>query len=72
VAKSAANFIFLRLLANNSDTQNASLTNLHQKLKTSGTLVREISGGLRITIGTSEENIRTVNRIQAGLANLEF
>jgi histidinol-phosphate aminotransferase len=72
VTKSAANFIFLRLEANNSDTQNSTLKSLHQKLKTNGTLVRQISGGLRITIGTSDENTRTLNRIQAALANLEF
>lgn len=72
VTKSAANFIFLRLQAHNSDTENATLKTLHQKLKTSGTLVREISGGLRITIGTSDENTRTINRIQAALANLEL
>ena len=72
VTKSAANFIFLRLEANNSDTQNSTLKSLHQKLKTNGTLVRQISGGLRITIGTSDEDTRTLNRIQAALANLEF
>ncbi|KZL51117.1 histidinol-phosphate aminotransferase [Nodularia spumigena CENA596] len=72
VTKSAANFIFLRLEANNSDTQNSTLKSLHQRLKTNGTLVRQISGGLRITIGTSDENTRTLNRIQAALANLEF
>ncbi|HYW18738.1 MAG TPA: histidinol-phosphate transaminase [Nodularia sp. (in: cyanobacteria)] len=72
VTKSAANFIFLRLQANNSDTENLTLKTLHQKLKNSGTLVREISGGLRITIGTSEENTRTINRIQTALTNLEL
>ncbi|MEA5514745.1 histidinol-phosphate transaminase [Nodularia sp. UHCC 0506] len=72
VTKSAANFIFLRLLTNNPDPQNATLKTLHQELKASRTLVREISGGLRITIGTSDENTRTFNRIQAALANLEF
>jgi histidinol-phosphate aminotransferase len=70
VSQSTANFIFLRLLGNNSDTQNQTLTTLHQKLKNSGTLVREISGGLRITVGTSEENTRTLNRIQVALSNL--
>ncbi|TVP65267.1 MAG: histidinol-phosphate aminotransferase, partial [Nodularia sp. (in: Bacteria)] len=68
VTKSAANFVFLRIQANNPDTQNATVKNLHQKLKMNGTLVREISGGLRITIGTSEENARTINRMQAALA----
>lgn len=67
ITKSDANFIFLRLIANNLDTKT-----LHQKLKNSGTLVREISGGLRITIGTPEENTRTCNRIQTALANLQL
>ncbi|WP_414545941.1 histidinol-phosphate transaminase [Nostoc sp. CCY0012] len=71
VTQSTANFIFLRLKPNGSDTQNATLSNFHQKLRSSGTLVRQISGGLRITIGTAEENTRTLNRIQAALANLE-
>ncbi len=72
VSKSAANFIFLRLQANSSDPQNATLKTLHQTLKANGTLVREISGGLRITIGTSDENARTISRIQAALANLKL
>ncbi|WP_414565092.1 MULTISPECIES: histidinol-phosphate transaminase [unclassified Anabaena] len=71
VTQSTANFIFLRLKPNGSDTQNATLNNFHQKLRISGTLVRQISGGLRITIGTAQENARTLNRIQAALANLK-
>lgn len=70
IIKSAANFIFLRLQENNPENQNLTLTNLHQKLKTSGTLVREINGGLRITIGSPDENTRTLERIQAALAIL--
>lgn len=72
VAESAANFIFLRLQPNGSDSQNATLKSLHQQLKLSGTLVREISQGLRITIGTPEENLRTLNRIKTALANLNY
>jgi histidinol-phosphate aminotransferase len=72
ITKSAANFIFLRLPGNNPETQNQQLTTLHQKLKTSGTLVRQISGGLRITIGSPEENTRTLERIQAALATLGY
>jgi histidinol-phosphate aminotransferase len=71
VTQSNANFIFLRLQPKNSDTQKANLNHLHQQLKNSGTLVRQISGGLRITIGTPEENSRTLKRIQAACANLE-
>lgn len=72
ITKSAANFIFLGLCGNNPETQHQQLTTLHQKLKTSGTLVRQISGGLRITIGSPEENTRTLERIQAALATLEY
>jgi histidinol-phosphate aminotransferase len=72
ITKSAANFIFLRLPGNNPENQNQQLTTLHQKLKTSGTLVRQISGGLRITIGSPEENTRTLERIQASLATLGY
>ncbi|MEB3180034.1 MAG: histidinol-phosphate transaminase [Nostocaceae cyanobacterium] len=62
---SAANFIYLKLQSpNNSDV---TLNNLAQQLKTNGTLVREISGGLRITIGTPEENHRTVTRLLAAV-----
>ncbi len=72
ITASAANFIYLRLKPNAFNSQNAALKTFHQKLKTLGTLVRHISGGLRITVGTIEENTRTINRIQAALANLQF
>lgn len=68
---SAANFIFLRLQSNNLASQGVDIKTIHQKLKASGTLVREINNGLRITIGTAAENIRTLKRIQAVLAVLE-
>ena len=68
---SAANFIFLRLQSNYSVAQGADIKTIHQKLKNSGTLVREINNGLRITIGTAAENARTLKRIQAVLAILE-
>lgn len=72
VTQSSANFIFLRLQNNGANTQNATLKNIHQQLRNSGTLVRQVSEGLRITIGTSAENARTLDRIQTTLANLEF
>ncbi|MHC5936811.1 histidinol-phosphate transaminase [Nostoc sp.] len=72
ITASAANFIYLRLKPNGFNSQDAALKTFHQKLRTLGTLVRHISGGLRITVGTIEENARTVNRVQAALANLEF
>lgn len=67
VAESAANFIFLRLKPNSDTSSATTLQNLHQQLKNYGTLVRQISGGLRITIGTPAENQRTLNHIQAVL-----
>lgn len=72
ITPSAANFIYLRLKPNAFNSQDAALKTFHQKLRTLGTLVRQISGGLRITVGTIEENARTINRVQAVLANLEF
>jgi histidinol-phosphate aminotransferase len=70
ITQSAANFIYLRLKPNGFNSQEAALKTFHQKLRTLGTLVRHISGGLRITVGTIEENTRTVNRVKAALANL--
>jgi len=64
VYPSAANFIFVRLkdeIAPETDF----LSQLHQQLQASGTLVRHISNGLRITVGTPEENNRTLERIRA-------
>ncbi|MEC4814214.1 MAG: histidinol-phosphate transaminase [Scytonema sp. PMC 1069.18] len=64
VWESATNFIYLRLKPNNTEQQpDAALTILHQNLRNAGTLVRAISGGLRITLGTPEENFRTLNRL---------
>lgn len=69
VYESAANFIFLRLKETNAQQESGDrLSYIHQQLKASGTLVRQIGGGLRITVGTSEENVRTLNRLQAALA----
>ncbi len=62
IYESVANFVYLRLGANNNQ-----LSLLNQQLKTSGTIVRQISGGLRITIGSPEENSRTLNRLQTAL-----
>ncbi|BAY13003.1 histidinol-phosphate transaminase [Calothrix sp. NIES-2098] len=72
VTASAANFIYLRVTPNNHIPQDTALNNLHQQLRHSGTLVRLLKGGLRITIGTKEENARTLNRLQAAVANLSF
>ncbi|MDZ7958281.1 MAG: histidinol-phosphate transaminase [Aulosira sp. DedQUE10] len=72
VTASAANFIYLGFTPNNRISQDTALKSLHQQLRKSGTLVRLLSGGLRITIGSQEENARTLNRLQAAVANLHF
>jgi histidinol-phosphate aminotransferase len=55
---SAANFIYARL-----EIESATM-NLQQQLKQVGTSIRYTGGGLRITIGSPEENSRTLMRIQ--------
>lgn len=61
VWKSAANFLYLR-------------TNQDQQIKTylehQGSLIRQTGGGLRITIGTTEQNHRTLTRLQNYLTSL--
>ncbi|ALF54427.1 histidinol-phosphate aminotransferase [Nostoc piscinale CENA21] len=71
VSDSAANFLYVRLKPNSSTAKNFTLQNLHQQLSNSGTLVRLLSEGLRITIGTPAENSRTWERLQAAIANCE-
>ncbi|MFQ3616402.1 MAG: histidinol-phosphate transaminase [Cyanobacteriota bacterium] len=61
---SAANFLFLRLQNDPADEQ---LETLFHNLKSTGTLVRKTCGGLRITVGTPEENQRTCDRLSSRL-----
>jgi histidinol-phosphate aminotransferase len=68
---SAANFIYLRPKINASIDGMNFLTSLTQKMKIAGTLVRETGGGMRITIGTPEENARTLKRMQAALEQIK-
>ena len=62
---SAANFVYLRVKA----AEGASIEQKHQQimqqLKERGTLIRHTGGGLRITVGSPEENQRTCDRIAA-------
>ncbi|WP_052312131.1 histidinol-phosphate transaminase, partial [Richelia intracellularis] len=60
---SRANFIFIKTQALNLDVKTINL-----KLRESGTLVREIYQGLRITVGTPAENKRTLQRIKSILS----
>ena len=61
VWQSQANFLYLR--PQNSDNLEAAMEKIFQNLKQQGTLIRYTGGGLRITIGISEENNRTVERL---------
>lgn len=62
---SAANFIYVQLrhdLAGANPEQ--TLATLVKKMKARGTLIRHTGGGLRITVGTPEENERTLIRLK--------
>jgi histidinol-phosphate aminotransferase len=69
ITPSSTNFIYLRVKTDDSQLSTTVLTNLNQKLRNKGTLIRLLPSGLRITIGTPEENNRTIERIQAALKN---
>ncbi|PZD72552.1 Histidinol-phosphate aminotransferase [Acaryochloris thomasi RCC1774] len=58
---SAANFIYLRASSAEATAK------LAQDLKRQGTSIRHTGGGLRITVGSPEENQRTISRIQIAL-----
>ncbi|MEB3341553.1 histidinol-phosphate transaminase [Okeania sp.] len=70
VWESAANFLYVRLTDEGlklmgKNSQDESLKSLMEQLKAQGTLIRHTGGGLRITVGTPEENQRTVERIKS-------
>ena len=69
---SAANFLHvrLRLPEANEATNDEMLGQICQALKTKGTLIRHTGGGLRITVGTAEENARTRERLAEALARM--
>lgn len=71
VWNSATNFVYLQLKSNTSISSSDFLTDLYNQMKSTGTLVRQTGGGIRITIGTSEENARTLMRMQAALEQLK-
>lgn len=60
---SAANFIYLRVKAGDGNSAELEHKQIMQQLKAKGTLIRHTGGGLRITVGSPEENQRTVDRI---------
>ncbi|MBO0351229.1 histidinol-phosphate transaminase [Phormidium pseudopriestleyi FRX01] len=61
---SAANFIYLRPNLQDKGAIGPMLTRITEELKAQGTLIRHTGGGLRITVGTPEENQRTLSRLQ--------
>lgn len=67
VWRSDANFIYVRLKADLTKTPEAVLKTLCQQLKIQGSLIRHVSGGLRLTIGTPEENTRLLSRLEVAL-----
>ncbi|MBW4651820.1 MAG: histidinol-phosphate transaminase [Kaiparowitsia implicata GSE-PSE-MK54-09C] len=73
---SAANLIFARLtpeaVAQSAQSAEEAAIALFQSLKTQGTLIRYIAGGFRITVGTPEENQRTLTRLTATLQRLSL
>ncbi len=60
---SSANFIYGRLKSGNASETDQKLHEIMETLKRQGTLIRHTGGGLRITIGTPEENQRTLERL---------
>jgi histidinol-phosphate aminotransferase len=67
VWSSAANFIYLQPKINNSALIEDLLTRLTEELRIAGTLVRQTGGGLRITVGTPQENAHTLTRVYKAL-----
>lgn len=70
VWQSAANFIYVRLRHQDPEQAETVLQQIHVALKQQGTLIRHTSGGLRITVGSPDENARTIDRFQAVLSTL--
>ncbi|MDJ0679260.1 MAG: histidinol-phosphate transaminase [Xenococcaceae cyanobacterium MO_167.B52] len=65
VWQSNANFIYLRLKNLSPQSQHTQLATITTKLKQQGTVIRHTGGGLRITVGTKEENNRTLSRLSS-------
>jgi len=60
---SAANFVYLRVKSAEGESAEKAHQQIMQQLKAQGTLIRHTGGGLRITVGTPDENQRTCDRI---------
>ena len=71
---SDSNFIYVRLsdrgqAALGVNQQADGLAKVLDRLRASGTLIRHTGGGLRISIGTAEENQRTLTNLQQALGS---
>lgn len=70
---SQANFFFAQLQAQGLNPQDpkaqARLGQILQSMKQQGTMLRHTGGGLRISLGTPEENQRTIARLTQVLAD---
>jgi histidinol-phosphate aminotransferase len=68
VWQSDANFFYIRPqhLSQDPVSGDRELNNFMNALKAQGTLIRHTGGGLRITVGTPEENARTIERLGTG------
>ncbi|WP_293342834.1 histidinol-phosphate transaminase [Microcoleus sp. CAWBG58] len=62
---SAANFLYLRVTTAEGESAEDKHQQIMQQLKAQGTLIRHTGGGLRITVGTPDENVRTCDRLAA-------
>lgn len=67
VNASAANFVYVQA---RQAPSNQFLKDLARQLRSHGTIVRSLTDGLRITIGSPEENLRTIERLHVALTNL--
>jgi histidinol-phosphate aminotransferase len=65
VWQSAANFVYLRVKVGEGESAEREHQQIMQQLKERGTLIRHTGGGLRITVGSPEENQRSGDRIAA-------
>jgi histidinol-phosphate aminotransferase len=68
VFPSDANFIYVQLCSHQVSSKETTLQSICAELKHQGTLIRQINGGLRITIGNPEENQRLLKRLYDALS----
>ncbi len=65
-----ANFIYAQLKSGVVEDPETTLDSIRKQLKAQGTVLRHTGGGMRITIGSPDENQRTLERLTAGLSQL--